>query len=352
MTRCGSRRTGSPTTSTSGTSSGTRARIRSTRARSRTASSAASARTARSEAAAATIAGMFSKPADAPRLPLVGGPLGGEPDALAHGEQPDPRRAAPLVRARRQQRPAPGHRPPAERLRRVHQQRHPGRPRRPRRPRPPAAPCPPRGWPTGDRPARCPSRSASRVRRRRTPRPSGPPAPRSPSPPSPPRAPPPRAAPRSARPRRRPGGARHADAPRARRRSRVHRARPRRGEDQLVRAAADGLRRGLPRRVQQQPGPPPLAVEPGGIGPALVQGGQQRLPGDGVQGSGGGGVEVGHAATLTRRCRTAGPGPSDAPRTAQPGRQMPIAGRRRIPPLRGVGRRVGHPPRATPNSVQ
>lgn len=55
-----------PTTSTSGTSSGTRALIRSTSADSRAASRAASARTARSDAAAATIAGRFSKPGERP----------------------------------------------------------------------------------------------------------------------------------------------------------------------------------------------------------------------------------------------------------------------------------------------
>ncbi len=75
---------------------------------------------------------------------------------------------------------------------------------------------------------------------------------------------------------------------------------PRRGEDQLVRTAADRVRRGLPGGVQQQPGPPPLAVEPGGVGPPLVQRGKQRLTCDGVQGGGGGGVEVGHTATLAR----------------------------------------------------
>ncbi|CAM5313898.1 hypothetical protein SCYAM73S_04482 [Streptomyces cyaneofuscatus] len=82
--------------------------------------------------------------------------------------------------------------------------------------------------------------------------------------------------------------------------SRVHRGRPRRGEDQLVRTAADGVRGGLPGGVQQQPGAAPLPVQAGGIGPALVQRGKQRLACDGVQGGGGGGVEVGHTATLAR----------------------------------------------------
>ena len=101
------------------------------------------------------------EPRRPPRLPLVRGPLGREPHTLAYGEQPDPRRAAPLVGARRQQRPVARHPAPAQRLRRVHQQRHPGRPAHRRPPRPPAAPCPPRGWPTADRPARCPARRAS-----------------------------------------------------------------------------------------------------------------------------------------------------------------------------------------------
>lgn len=67
--------------------------------------------------------------------------------------------------------------------------------------------------------------------------------------------------------------------------SRVNRQGPRRSECELVRAAPDGLGGGLPGGVQQQPGPPPLPVEPGGIGPALVQRGKQRLACDGVQGA-------------------------------------------------------------------
>lgn len=67
--------------------------------------------------------------------------------------------------------------------------------------------------------------------------------------------------------------------------SRVHRPGPRRSECELVRAAADGLGGGLAGGVQQQPGPPALAVEPGRVGPALVQRGKQRLTCDGVQGA-------------------------------------------------------------------
>ncbi|GAA3066926.1 hypothetical protein GCM10020000_58950 [Streptomyces olivoverticillatus] len=65
----------------------------------------------------------------------------------------------------------------------------------------------------------------------------------------------------------------------------VQRAGTRRGENQLVGPAAHGLRRGLARGVQQQPGAPPLPVEAGGIGPPLVEGGQQRLAGDRVEGA-------------------------------------------------------------------
>ncbi|GAA2108839.1 hypothetical protein GCM10009759_49050 [Kitasatospora saccharophila] len=39
-------------------------------------------------------------------------------------------------------------------------------------------------------------------------------------------------------------------------------------------------------------------MQAGGVGPALVEGGEQGLPGDGVQRGGGGGVEVGHRATV------------------------------------------------------
>lgn len=65
----------------------------------------------------------------------------------------------------------------------------------------------------------------------------------------------------------------------------VHRPGPRRGEGELVGAAPHGLRGGLPGGVQQQPRPPPLPVQPGRVGPALVQGGKQRLAGDRVQGA-------------------------------------------------------------------
>src|SRR5262249_5831916 len=74
VTRCGSRSSGSPTTSTSGTSRGTSARIRSTSGRSRAASASASASTACSEAAAATTAGTFSNPGTRPDSRSSAGP--------------------------------------------------------------------------------------------------------------------------------------------------------------------------------------------------------------------------------------------------------------------------------------
>ena len=64
------------------------------------------------------------EPRRAARLPLVVRPLRREPGALADREQPDAGRAAPLVGARRQQRPGAGHRPPRQRLRGIHQEGH------------------------------------------------------------------------------------------------------------------------------------------------------------------------------------------------------------------------------------
>ncbi len=80
-----------------------------------------------------------------------------------------------------------------------------------------------------------------------------------------------------------------ADTPTSRERagdSVVHRARTGRGEEQLVGAAPHLLGGGGARGVEQQPGTPALAVQPGGVGPPLVQRGEQRLAGDRVQGSG------------------------------------------------------------------
>ncbi|CAM5716263.1 hypothetical protein SVIOM342S_01435 [Streptomyces violaceorubidus] len=90
MTIPGSRRDGSPTTSTSGTRTGTRSRIRSVSSRSRTASAAASARTARSDAAAATIAGRFSNPGARPDSRSSPGPCGAYRTPLRTTSSPTP----------------------------------------------------------------------------------------------------------------------------------------------------------------------------------------------------------------------------------------------------------------------
>lgn len=90
MTIPGSRRSGSPTTSTSGTSRDTRARIRAVSSRSRTASCAASARTARSEAAAATIAGRFSNPGARPDSRSSAGPDAANRTPLRTASRPTP----------------------------------------------------------------------------------------------------------------------------------------------------------------------------------------------------------------------------------------------------------------------
>ncbi|CAM5429215.1 hypothetical protein SBADM41S_06559 [Streptomyces badius] len=241
------------------------------------------------------------EPRRPPRLPFPGRSLRREAGPLADREQPDPGRPAPLVRARRQQRPPRRDRPPAERLGRVHQQRHPGLGAE-------------RGdlghrllgahlvvgrLETGQRGVRPQRRAVGRRVHRPEPvhRHLG------------------------ARTARRLVGRRRmehrrvfdrrvgqmaADTPTARKspgNSRVHRRGPGRGEDQLVGAAPDGLRGRLPGRVQEQPGPPPLPVQTGGIGPALVERGKQGLACDGVQGGGGGGIEVGHPATLARTRR-------------------------------------------------
>ena len=220
----GSRRSGSPTTSTSGTSRGTRARIRSVSSRSRTASwrRLGPHRPQRGRRRHDR-PGCSRSPAARPDSRSSSGPLGREPHALAYDEQPDPRRAAPLVRAGREQRPVALDRPPPQRLRRVHQQRHPGRPAR-----------------LGDLGHRLHGphlvvgrletgqrgvgAQRVRVRRRASPHPSGPPAPRCTDPPLRLVAPRPNGARRSVRPLTRSGDVRRAAARPAPPRSR--RARP------------------------------------------------------------------------------------------------------------------------------
>ncbi|GCB50087.1 hypothetical protein SNL152K_7430 [Streptomyces sp. NL15-2K] len=82
---------------------------------------------------------------------------------------------------------------------------------------------------------------------------------------------------------------------------RLHRPRPGRREHQLVSPAPHSLGHGFPRRVQQHPSAPPLAIQPRGVGPPLVERGHQSLPGNGMKRSAGSSIEVGHTATLKRR---------------------------------------------------
>lgn len=58
------------------------------------------------------------------------------------------------------------------------------------------------------------------------------------------------------------------------------------GEGDLVGPGAEDLGDGLAGGVEQHPGLPAAAVQPGRVGPALVQGGGERLPGDRVEGGG------------------------------------------------------------------
>ena len=74
--------------------------------------------------------GTFSKPGTRRLLALVLGQRRAPPGVLADDQHAHARRAAPLVRARRQQRPAAGDGHPPGRLRGVDEQRHPGRPAR------------------------------------------------------------------------------------------------------------------------------------------------------------------------------------------------------------------------------
>ena len=344
----GSRRTGSPTTSTSGTSSGTRARIRSTSARSRAASRAASARTARSEAAAATIAGMFSNPGARPDSRSSAGPWGANRVPLRTTSSPTPGGPPHLwaLAVSSDQSPSTGPQPsdcaastssgtPAAR----HTCGHLGH-------RLLRAHLVVGGLEAGQRGVRAaapranaagvdtrPVRSTGDLRHR--------------------------AAGRLVDLRRcsteecstadtirwRPVRRRPASAPGD---AGVHGPGPRRGEDQFVRAAAHRLRRGLAGGVEQQPGPPPLAVQPGRVGPPLVERGRQGLTGDGMQRSGGSRVEVGHAdhaspSPRRGRQKASGAGHSRWSRGPRRAERHPFGESRR---------RVGHPPRATPNSVQ
>ncbi|GAA2443573.1 hypothetical protein GCM10010405_28890 [Streptomyces macrosporus] len=68
-------------------------------------------------------------------------------------------------------------------------------------------------------------------------------------------------------------------------------------------------------------------MQPGGIGPPLVQGREQRLPGDGVQGKGGSGVEVGHTCTLARVPAPCPEGPDNRGDNHGAGDSTPTEGR-------------------------
>ena len=125
VTRCGSRSTGSPTTSTSGTVAATvGADPVDQRAQPRRLRRPPRPRAARSAAAAATTRGSDAGPGS--------GSGGVEPHALAHRQHAHAGRPAPLAGARRQQRPAGRHGHPPDRLGRVDQQRHAGGGARPR----------------------------------------------------------------------------------------------------------------------------------------------------------------------------------------------------------------------------
>ena len=69
--------------------------------------------------------------------------------------------------------------------------------------------------------------------------------------------------------------------------------RPVRREADLVRPGAERVGERFAGRVEQQPGPPARSVEPGRVGPAVVQRGEQGLARHRVQRRPGGGVEIG-----------------------------------------------------------
>ncbi|EPH45487.1 hypothetical protein STRAU_1454 [Streptomyces aurantiacus JA 4570] len=83
----------------------------------------------------------------------------------------------------------------------------------------------------------------------------------------------------------------------------VQRPRPRRGEHQLIRPTPHSLRGRLPSGVQQKPGPPPLPIEPRGIGPSLIERSNKRLPSNRMQRSRRSDVKVSHGVTLRRAAR-------------------------------------------------
>ncbi len=221
-------------------------------------------------------------------LPLVGGQRRDVADALAHREHPDPGRSAPLVRAGGEQRPAGRQVHPPGALRGVHQQRHLAAERCHLGDRLHRADLVVGGLQHGERGVR-PQRGGEDLR----------------------------VHPAEPVDRHRgdlaalgevpfgavqhagvlDGGVRQVPAapPVAAQRAQhpeVDGLGPAGGEGDLVGPAADHLGHGLPGGVQQHSGPASGAVEPGGIGPSLVQRGGQRLPRDGVERCGGGHIEV------------------------------------------------------------
>ena len=272
-------------------------------------------------------------------LPLVRRQRRAPPGALAHHQHADAGRAAPLVRAGRQQRPAG--RAPA-----------PGRPTGPRRRA--AAPRPRRSarGRLGDRLHRAdlvvgahqaasatPGAATAAANASRSTRPAGRPA----------RRPPRRRRRRAARRRAAPPSARSPSAPavgrpaagrpgrRARRAARP--AVPLAVKVHLVRADAEHLGDGGrgPRRAAGGPGG--LRVEPARVGPAVVQRRQQRLPGDRVQRRRGRRVQVDRPRHAARPYAADGSPPGDT-RRRHPERAASSAASS-LPHARGSARVAG-----------
>ena len=104
----------------------------------------------------------------------------------------------------------------------------------------------------------------------------------------------------------------------------VHRVGPRRGERHLVAAYAERLGDRLPGVVEDQPGVAGGGVQPAWIGVPLVERGEHRVTGRGVQRLGGRGVDV-HARKLPVRGNP-------------PGRLRAACGWARVSSVLGVGR--------------
>ena len=123
------------------------------------------------------------------------------------------------------------------------------------------------------------------------------------------------------------------------------------GEHQLLGGGPDGRGQLLSRPVQQHPGPPSPPVQPRGVAEA-VQGLQQRRPRPGVQGSGGGGVQIGLGNGAHHSKRSAGrthriPGPAGTSASARAESSQPAAPGPRPPapgPLPGAGTPEPDPP--------